>query len=575
MLILPITPRQLGFLLDFPDLSNLRNELIWGPIAGLIIAILVKAPLRRLLRSLIPYVIEKIADWVPVKVVGDEVAGRQIKEEQAYLRWRKAHLQPLHDKRDQPISIPATKKERQKDQSKKPRPRLTRHDASDWEHPLLKEMGLAYRDEFGQGSRVRNLVQELKDHSVTIVLGEPGSGKSVCLRQLVRDLCKKELDRGGRPRMLPIFVEMKAYDGWDYERNKPQPVLDFLTNSFESSWSKSQEPQTHSRKYIERKLREILQQGRAILIFDALDEMPQNTYQQRTDELREFMTDLLERGEGNRFVFSCRQLDYDKTLPMNEVVIEPFDQKRIKQYLEKYLEKEVAEDLAKQIKKSETLTEIVSNPFLLHAFTLLQDNHPGKELPAARGELIRDYTTELLKLLEEDQQEELASIDGGLPRLQTFFSALAFELQQEGTSAHPDSLLHLWTQYPQWKQMVSIGRRAFILRGDNPGDPDPAEIESYGRIEFQHHRLQEYFAAQELANRYNWGEVVDHYLRDIWWHETVLFAIAEVDDKQSVIKRMLSLRKETEGWIEDVLARAKDPYAKKDEPEEVVTNNAS
>ncbi len=436
-------------------------------------------------------------------------------------------------------------------------------------------MGLAYRDEFGEGSRIRNLVRELKDHTVTIVLGEPGSGKSVCLRQLVVDLCQQELDRGGRPRMLPIFVEMKSYDGWDHKRFKPQRVLDFMTNSFESIWSRSQDPQTHPLKYIERNLREILQQGRAILIFDALDEMPQNTYQQRTDELREFMTNWLERGDGNRFVFSCRQLDYDKTLPMNEVVIEPFDQKRIKQYLKNYLDSDLAEKLAKRIKKSETLTEILSNPFLLHAFTLLQDRYPSKELPATRGELIREYTEELLKLLEEHEQEELALIYGGLPKLQIFLSELAFELQNEGTSAHPDSLRHLWTHYPQWKQMISIGRRAFILRGDNPGNLDPVESESYGRIEFQHHRLQEYFAAQELARLYNCGEVVDQYLRDIWWHETVLFAIAEVDDKQSIIKRMLSLRKETEEWIEDVLARAKDPYAAKDKAEEVVASNAS
>ena len=507
-----------------------------------------------------------------MKVVRDEVAAREIKEEQAYLRWRTDHLKPLPEKSDEPISIPATKKDQ--NQPKRPRPRLTRYDASDWEQPLLKEMGLAYRDEFGEGSRIRNLVHELKDHTVTIVLGEPGSGKSVCLRQLVVDLCQEELDRGGRPRLLPIFVEMKSYDGWDYERNRPQRVLDFLTNSFESIWARSQDPQTHPLKYIHRNLRKILQQGRAILIFDALDEMPQNTYQQRTDELREFITDWLERGEGNRFVFSCRQLDYDKTLPMNEVVIEPFNHKRIKEYLENYLKKDLAENLARLIKKSETLTEIVSNPFLLHAFTLLQDKYDGKKIPATRGELIKEYTAELLKLLEEHQRKELALIKGGSPRLQTFFSELAFELQKEGTSAHPDSLRHLWIHYPQWKQMVSIGRRAFILRGDNPGD-DPAETESYSRIEFQHHRLQEYFAAQELAKRYNCGEIVDQYLRDIWWHETVLFAIAEVDDKQSIIKRMLSLRRETEEWIEDVLARLEEPYPKEDETEEVGASKVS
>ncbi len=112
-LILRITPRQLAFVLDLIDLSKLSDELIWGTIAGILIAILVILPLRRLLRSLIPSVVKKIASWSHLKVVRDEVAARETKEEREYLKWRKDHLQPLPGKSDEPISIPATKKDQQ------------------------------------------------------------------------------------------------------------------------------------------------------------------------------------------------------------------------------------------------------------------------------------------------------------------------------------------------------------------------------------------------------------------------------------------------------------------------------
>ncbi len=66
------------------------------------------------------------------------------------------------------------------------------------------------------------------------------------------------------------------------------------------------------------------------MLFDALDEMPQQSYRQRTDILEEFVSYWKKKAPGNRFVLSCRWLDYNEAFSVDEIVIQPFYYSRIK-----------------------------------------------------------------------------------------------------------------------------------------------------------------------------------------------------------------------------------------------------
>ncbi len=568
--------RVLPELLPEVKLGSVIENLIASLLASLLTLMLFK-PTRALLKRAVRRLLPSVARWSDSVAVPGAGAKTEDDYERLYLGWLKADL----TERSRPlVPTPAHTKEPLDPELKKAqRASLVRKNTDDYQqNPDLKESDLSIRAEYGKGVPIENLAKELKSFRKIVVLGEPGSGKSVCLRQLALDLCEEGLariKRGGRPRTLPIFVEMTTYDEWKNKAaREPLPVIQFLEESLSKHLSVSEAPGTHALIHISARLQTLLSAGRATLIFDALDEMPQDSYQERYATLKRFVV-THEAAESNRFVFSCRALDYDSSFHsrgLSEVIIDRFDLNRIRAFL-KMNAPSIAEELYQEILKDKALAELVSNPFFLQALTYvnLGSLREGKPLlPLTRGELIKLFAETLLKDdVGVKQKKYLASIRGGLSNLRRFLSELAFALQQrrEGrTSAQPDSLWDVWEHYPQWKRLLWIARRARILGKLNESfdslvDADPPEVEPPARIEFMHHRLQEYFAAKELGERLSRGEAVEQYLEDIWWQETVVFAIGVVPEPGPVIQSILSPRKDAEAWFDEVLTRAGDPFA--------------
>lgn len=535
----------------------------------------------------------------------DEAPGEGEKKEKEYLSWlslyMKSRNQEWKQQRNTDIQIIPTPAHPRKQvpPPSEPAPaekaELFRYDTNDYLRNLsLKHAELATRASFGNRTKIKDLAKELRRHKKIVVLGDPGSGKSVCLRQLAYDICQAGINRNGRPRTIPIYVEMKTYDSWEDESaGMPTSPLNFLMSSLTNPLEHPSlsDDSEHPLLYISDQLQQLLKAGRVTLIFDALDEMPQDSYEERYNILKRF-TEKWEVNQGNRFVFSCRLLDYDPVFEVSEVIIDPFDKKKIQHYLQKNAPS-IADTLYQSIEDNKALEELVSNPFFLQALTyinLSREEADKLRLPPSRGELIAEFAEEMLVNEVEKQKEVLGRIDGGMPTLRAFLSEVGFALQKRRsgrTSAPTESLVDIWDKYSQWKELLWAAQRAHILgeRGAIPdrllvakvlsqnlaesgGTPDPflavktpLKLEPPQRIEFKHHRLQEYFAAEALARRLAAGEAVDDYLEDIWWQETVVFSIGIVKDSRPIIGRMLSQRDDTNEWIEDVLKQAEDPLA--------------
>ena len=90
--------------------------------------------------------------------------------------------------------------------------------------------------------------------------------------------------------------------------------------------------------------------------------------------------------------------------------------------------------------------------------------------------------------------------------------------------------------------MESLGRT-----GASPDNVDIAcdcgilrRIGSEGALRFEHHRLQEYFAALQLASFLDAGGVdVYDYLDDIWWREVILMASGIMNHPDTLIDAIL------------------------------------
>jgi len=462
------------------------------------------------------------------------------------------------------------------------RARLFRYDPEDYtRNPALTDSELSLRAGFGKRKRIRDLARELRKFSKIVVLGDPGSGKSVCLRQLVHDIAGIELAHGGKASKVPIYVDMGTYDGWSNEDSmQPAPVLELIRESLCSVPSIREAPESHPSFYISSNLEGLLRDGRIVCVFDALDEMPQRGYQERYIALKDFMNYW--ESKGNCFIYSCRTLDYDPAFNVDEVIIEPFDRDRIKTFLNRHVPN-TADALYQRIIDDESLEELVSNPFFLQALAYI--NEPSSAgtpsqpyIPATRGQLVREFAEALLIREAEEKQRESLDSAGGLATLRHFLSDLAFALQErreEGTSTRTIALQDVWGKYQHWGKLLWIARRARIVgkRGetsDRQADAPPPDPNAPERIEFVHHRLQELFAAEALAQLISSGHPVQQYLEDIWWHETVILAMGLLKNPDGLIVEMLAPQSDTNKWTENVVTRAERLLIERDEKESAV-----
>jgi hypothetical protein len=507
------------------------------------------------------------------RMAGEPTTGAEW--EKRYLRWLVGEVETISKQWHRlPIEpTPAHTKEPQGQQGWRAwcRARLYRYSQSDYDrNPALKDLDLAIRAGFGRRVRIKNLAKELRNYTKIVVLGDPGSGKSVCLRQLAADLAGKALQGNRRPATLPVLVVMDTYEGWaDREARHPTPVLELLEQHLRSHPSVRQDPKGHPLLDLADNLEALLREGRLTCIFDALDEMPQDSYQERCQELKQFMSYWERANTQNRFIFSCRSLDYDPAFNVDEVIIDPFDRGRIRRFLRHNLPAEAADALYDRIVEDESLEEIVSNPFFLQALAYInaQAARGRYRIPTTRGELIRDFVETLLAREAEQKQHEDLVRAGGRAVLTRFLGEVGFALQQRregGTSARVDALGDVWARYPAWRELLRIARRARILgkRGeeaDERVDTDPPRLIPPDRVEFVHHRTQEYFAASMLARQLEQGEPIEQYLEDIWWQETVILAVGTVQDPRPLLGRMLAPRPEVDAWVRRAGALARDP----------------
>lgn len=443
-----------------------------------------------------------------------------------------------------------------------------RHDPTDYVgNPGLSDFDLSVRAGLGRRVRIRNLLRELRRFERIVILGDPGSGKSVCLRHLVFDLAQRELKRHGRPRTIPILIEMGAYFGWlDDRKEKVQPILEYVAQKLRQDFGREidQAPTSHPVATLLGALGQLLEQGRVTLVFDALDEMSQDGYQARFAALKAFMRTWQSRSPSNRFVYSCRSLDYDPAFEVDEVLIDAFDRGRVRRYLHQHLPRATARAIYQRIDGEESLYEIVSNPYFLHALTYINRGRFGSLcVPVTRGELMQLFVAHTLEREAQlKQQCELATA-GGLELLIRLLQeiAMALQLRQEGgTSVATESLDNLWARYPTWRTLLRVARRARILgrRGEEPAsvaeDAFPTD-EPPREIDFVHHRLQEVFAARELARLLETGSdgvPMDEILGSVWWQETVILAIGMATDPGAILVRLLRPRSEVRDWLERV-----------------------
>jgi formylglycine-generating enzyme required for sulfatase activity len=349
-------------------------------------------------------------------------------------------------------------------------------------------------------NNLSDVLEHTKEYPSLVLLGAPGNGKSTLLRRLQLDHSANRLRDGEE--QVSFYIQLNGYRAHSKEA-LPEP-REWLGSRWAALY-----PQLPP-------LKDFLQQGRVLLLLDAINEMPHKNaadYRMMVGMWRAFAQEAA--GQGNRLVFSCRSLDYSASLSspdlrVPQVEVQPMNVGQVRDFLKVYIPDHECR-VWKELEGSPQFG-LFQTPYFLKL--LCEQVEASGDVPKGRVALFtgfvrqalgREINTELfhseILLSELDRQKlnlgewrspfELPERGALIPKL----ADLAFSMQVKGLETEGAQVR---IDYDEACEKVAHDRAEEILKAGialNVLDKDVAQLE----IIFFHQLLQEYFAARRLS----------------------------------------------------------------------------
>ncbi len=353
--------------------------------------------------------------------------------------------------------------------------------------------------------------------NAVVVIAPPGGGKTVSLRNLAIKLAKRRLN--GEIRELPIFINLGYYTGVDQEGN-PQAFEEFIEQYLGDAGYKRFLADKHWEK--------LLRTSKCTFFLDGLDEIPRgkNEYAIRAKLIEDFTKEW----PNTKFVTSCRELDYERDLSFQQILIKPFDRKHIQRFISKYFAMADAQSFIQELEENQPLFELCKNPFYINLVCYYVKCTKG--LPQNKTQLFKliidrliERETTRLSIAEKESFRE--SFTDSIIHLA---SVLAFH--RLATSITLDEYNSELQHYPNKEKALAM--LDFAIRGEI------IEMSESNTIRFVHNRFQEYFSSFDLVRNYRSPEYhfPKEFFVNIWWRETVLF-VAGLDSQPAEFVRLI------------------------------------
>lgn len=241
--------------------------------------------------------------------------------------------------------------------------------AASWDQPEIKT-----------GMEVANNSQFL------MVLGAPGSRKSTFLRKVGLEAFSGPSENY-KHRCLPVFLELKGFKSAEVE---VETIEARIAEQFEICGFPKPDDFMQSS----------LQQGRLLVLFDGLDEVPNDNVANVVSAIRNFVV----KYDKNRFVASCRTAAYQNDFKSFEnVCIADFDDEQIQQFINNWFSAQKDRDANTatecwSLLNSDThkaSKELAQTPLLLAFLCMVYDR--SLTFPDNRATLYQDALRILLK----------------------------------------------------------------------------------------------------------------------------------------------------------------------------------
>ncbi|MDF0555188.1 NACHT domain-containing protein [Kamptonema sp. UHCC 0994] len=158
-------------------------------------------------------------------------------------------------------------------------------------------------------------IEAANQNQYLMVLGEPGAGKSIFLRQIALEALKgKKLGKIGNSTYIPVFIDLKEVS--TRKVNLEKIILeDFASSNF---------------PFPEQLTAKALGKGKLLILLDGLNEVPENQFKNVILQIKSFVN----KYPKNRFIISCRTDLYRHNLTgFVNVLISPFDENQLERFL--------------------------------------------------------------------------------------------------------------------------------------------------------------------------------------------------------------------------------------------------
>ncbi|MDX2215359.1 MAG: GUN4 domain-containing protein [Oculatellaceae cyanobacterium bins.114] len=387
-----------------------------------------------------------------------------------------------------------------------------------------------------------------------------GMGKTTLLRHIALIYGQRKQRRYRAPKLVPVLLRLRD---WSDSLTQPQPPsLPKLMSEFHVPSLSRNQPLTPPLKWAEK----LLASGRALIMFDGFDEVPEDKRHQVSHWLSAQMREYSE----TIFIVTSRPAgfkDYTAQRPAVPIFVNKFTPTQQEQFIrrwylcqekccrsEKQLRhaKRVAQDRSNQLitqlkQRQDELGYMAENPLLLNMLVTFHRFDPSRELPRQRIDLYRGICK-----LQLDDRPRARLIRMVLPYEQSLgiLQTLALEMTKVNRAkVQHQGLVKFLTQQTvfqreevepaSWlKQMVEVSE---LLVEREPGE-----------YEFPHLSFQGFFAAMRLAQpqdaegiRTNAQLVLQNWNGAIW-RETVLLYTAQLSPKllDQVIRKACELGSE-------------------------------
>ncbi len=347
----------------------------------------------------------------------------------------------------------------------------------------------------------KNLTQAIirSKSQAFIIIGDPGSGKTVSLRHLFLEMAKKVKRSKRIDEIIPIYLNLKKLN-IEPDKISPDKIRDWIIDQLVTGKDRT------VREFIDNNFKKMLKEGRFFFLFDSFDEIPSVMDAQEENEIihkySEAIDGFLHAESKRRGLISSRPYRSPKKLDAQKMTILPLSNKRIKKALKNYLRQDsLTNKIWNELVRREDLVSVIRNPFYLALLT--QYCKESESLPERHYDLFEHFVQNRAKT-DEDRLSHL----GFTPKeLMQHAEILAFAMTKTsniGLETNTNQIREITNDFDRTSGWDSSKIEALIsaLTYSKLGRKSEEDVDKPASFSFVHRRFHEYFCARYLKKEY-------------------------------------------------------------------------